>query len=91
MNKNLDDRLILQDCLSSLKDTASLYNVSAQEAANKQLKDQYLDIHRKTQNNITQVFDEMNKKGWYNVTPADQQTINSTKTVATTIQSSMGM
>ena len=86
---SLDDKLILQDCLASLKDTASLYNVSAQECANKQLKGEYLNLHRKVQDNITKVFDEMSKKGWYPVTPADTQTMNSVKTTASQIQSSI--
>lgn len=86
MTPSLNDKLMLQDCLTSLKETSSLYNVSAQESANKQLKDEYLNIHRKVQENITKVFDTMNSKGWYQVKPADQQSIEMAKNTANTVE-----
>lgn len=91
MNNRLDDKLIMQDCISTLKDTAGLYNISAQEAATKSLKNEYLNVHRKLQEEISMVFDEMSKKGWYQVQTADQQTINSLKTTISNVESSIGV
>jgi spore coat protein CotF len=88
INNAWDDKIILQDCLTSLKDTASLYNMSAIESANKTLKGEFLTLHKKVQDNITQVFDEMSKKGWYPVTPSDAKSINEVKTTVDTIHSS---
>jgi spore coat protein CotF len=85
MNK-LTEQDIFNDSLTSEKNIASVYNTYASECADKKLRDTLLNILY--DNHIIQndVFSEMINRGWYQVTPAEQNKINQAKSKFQSIQ-----
>ena len=73
------EREILDDILSSQKMITGLYNTSANECAAPVIRDEFLSILSEEHQMQAEVFDEMQKRGWYPVPAAEQQKIAQAK------------
>ena len=73
------EREILDDILSSQKMITGLYNTSANECAAPVIRDEFLSILSEEHQMQAEVFDEMQKRGWYPTTPAEDQKVQSAK------------
>ena len=69
----MNEKEILQDCLSSQKQATSNYNTFAGECANEQLRNAILNILDDEHRIQADIFTDMSSNGWYPVQPADQQ------------------
>ncbi|AGB41113.1 coat F domain-containing protein [Halobacteroides halobius DSM 5150] len=64
------DRQLLQDALLSEKHVSSAYDSSVLESANRQIMQTLEHIQKEEHEHGQQLFEMMNKKGWYTVNPA---------------------
>ena len=80
VTQNLDDREILRDVLSSQKQITASCNTFGNECVNEKLRSDFLNILRDEHNMQSSVFSQMQQRGWYTTTPAQQQKIGETKT-----------
>jgi len=78
--QNMNDQEMMNDALSTQKYVTSNYNNFAGECANLQLRDDMLCILQEEHMIQSDIFGEMQKRGWYNTSPAEQQKINQAKT-----------
>jgi len=76
---NLTDKEMLTDTLQSQKFIESNYNTYANECANKQLKDEFMNILREEHDMSYTVFQEMNQRGWYQTKVADANEVTQAK------------
>lgn len=72
----LGDREILQLCLNECKHKAASLNIYIQEAANEQLRRDYMTVLGDVYSQEQQLFDLMQQKGYYNVKNASAQEIS---------------
>ena len=79
-NPNFTDREIMDDILSSQKHISEGYNTFSNECVNQQLQNDMLNILKEEHNIQFTVFNEMQKRGWYNPDAAQAQMINDIKT-----------
>ena len=78
--QTLQDQEILTDMLSSQKQASGHYNTFSAECSDQNLKNDMLNILRDEQSIQTNVFCEMNKRGWYPTMPAPQQMVEQART-----------
>ncbi|MDP4153403.1 MAG: spore coat protein [Bacillota bacterium] len=76
---SLNDEEILSDTLSTQKFITSSYNSYANECSTPQVRDQFINILKDEHNIQADVFDNMQRKGWYQTSPADTSKISQTK------------
>ena len=76
---SLPDKEQLTDCLHSQKQIAAHYCTYAGECVNTTLRDEFLNILHDEQRINTEIFTEMNTRGWYTPKPADANTITQLK------------
>ena len=79
VNKNLGDKEIMDDVLSSQKHITGTYNTFSNECVNVKLKSDFLNILREEHNLQSSVFAQMQQNGWYSPAPAQTQQINQTR------------
>lgn len=84
-NFSMADQEIMDDVLSSQKHIAGVYNTYSCECVNQNLKNEFLNILREEQNLQSNVFSEMQKRGWYAPAQAEVQKVNQAKTKFDTI------
>ena len=72
----MDDKTILLDCLKDQKFLATNYTTMATEAASSCLLQDALKICQEEVRINYDIFNLMHERGWYAVTPADQQEIS---------------
>lgn len=75
----MGDREIMDDLLASQKRIGSSYNTCADECATPNLRDEFLNILKDEHQIEAELFNEMQKRGWYAVQPADQQKVDQLK------------
>lgn len=75
----MTDKEILTDILDSQKSVTSLYNQNANECAGEALRSAMMRILEEEHCLQAQVFDEMQKRGWYQTTPAPQDKIQAAR------------
>lgn len=80
VNQNLDDQEILNDVLTSQKQITAGYNTFSCECADETLKCDFLNILRDEHNMQTDVFTQMQSRGWYTPAAAPRQKIDAAKT-----------
>jgi len=78
-NQNFCDKEMFTDILSSQKFSASGYNTFAGECSNPAVKTDFINILVEEHQIQGEVFNEMNKRGWYPVEAADKNKITQTK------------
>ena len=71
-----DDKTMMTDMLASQKFIAQNYNNYAGECSTKQSKAKLMKILGEEHDIQFKIFEQMNSKGWYPVTPAPQDKIN---------------
>ena len=71
-----DDKTIMTDMLASQKFIAQNYNNYAGECSSKQSKAKLMKILGEEHDIQFKIYEHMNAKGWYPVTPAPQDKIN---------------
>ena len=67
----LGDKETLTAFLATQKLISSTYNTFAGECSNTQLRDEFLNILKEEHCIQSELFEEMNSRGWYQVQPAD--------------------
>ena len=80
VNPMFSDKDRLQDALASQKFITGNYNMSANECATPAVRGVFMSILKDEHDIQTEVFTEMQKRGWYQVQPADHQKLQQTKT-----------
>ncbi len=76
MAERLSDQVCAEDALSSQKFLMGNYNTAIYEAANPNLRADFLEIHRQEQEAAQKVFNFLNQRGWYRPSPADPKMIS---------------
>lgn len=76
----MSDKEIMDDILSSQKAITSVYNTFSNECTHQCLRDDFLNILRDEHAIQSDVFTQMQKRGWYSPPEAQQQMIDQTKT-----------
>ncbi len=75
----MGDKEIMDDSLDSQKLISSSYNTYANECATPNLRDEFLNILQDEHQIQAEIFNEMQKRGWYQLQPADQQQVAQVK------------
>jgi len=80
MNSNMmGDKERLSDGLLSQKQISSAYNTFAGECTNLQMRDEFLTILKEEHEIQSDIFNEMQSRGWYKVDPAEQTKVDTAK------------
>ncbi|MBC3516449.1 spore coat protein [Neobittarella massiliensis] len=79
----IDDQAILTDMLSSQKHITAQYNTFACECAGKEIKSVMMSLLQDEHQIQMEVFEEMQKRGWYPTPAAKADKINQAKQKAT--------
>lgn len=74
------DQEILTDMLTAQKQLTSSYNTFSTECSDAGLKNDMLDVFNDEQSIQTTVFQEMNKRGWYQTAPAEAKKVTQART-----------
>ena len=69
------DKERLQDGLATQKSITAVYNMFTTECANPEVRGAFMSILKDEHDIQNEVFAEMQKRGWYQVQPAEQQKI----------------
>ena len=80
VTQNLTDQQILGDMLSSQKQISSAYNTFGGECVHEELKCDFLNILRDEHNMQSGVFTQMQQRGWYPTSAAQQSKITEART-----------
>jgi spore coat protein CotF len=75
----MGDKEIINDSIGSQKLIGSSYNTFANECSNTDLRNDFLNILREEHDIQTDLFREMQRRGWYNVQQAPQNQIQQTR------------
>lgn len=75
----MGDMEVMVDSMASQKLITSHYNTYANECATPNLRDEFLNILKDEHQIQAEIFDEMQKRGWCQVQPADQQQVAQVK------------
>lgn len=79
-NSSFTDKEIMDDVLSSQKHVTGMYNTYSNECVNQQLQSDMMNILKEEHTIQFNIFNEMQKRGWYSPCTAEAQKINETKT-----------
>ncbi|HEX2985827.1 MAG TPA: spore coat protein [Caproiciproducens sp.] len=78
-NVQLQDKELFDDMLSSQNFITDTYNTFANECATPNIRNEFMRILTEEHQIQAEVFDEMNKRGWYTPAAANQQKVQQTK------------
>jgi spore coat protein CotF len=70
---------LLNDSIASQKLISDNYNTFANECATPNLRDEFMNILKDEHQIQSELFSEMQKRGWYQVKPADQNLVMQAK------------
>lgn len=76
---SMGDIEIVNDSIASQKLISSTYDTYANECATPNLRDEFMNILKDEHQIQSELFTEMQKRGWYQVAPADQQKVAQAK------------
>ncbi len=74
-NQIMGDKELMNDSIASQKLIESSYNTFANECVNPSLRTDFLNILKEEHDIQADLFSEVQKRGWYQVKPADQNEI----------------
>lgn len=74
--KAFGDREMMQDALSSQKQVAAAYDSFANECSSPAVMSELMNILNEEHQLQHEVFDELQKRGWYTTEPAPQKKID---------------
>lgn len=77
--QKLGDVEMINDSLASQKLISNSYDTFANECATPNLRDDFLNILKDEHQIQAELFTEMQKRGWYQIKPADQQQVMQAK------------
>lgn len=86
-NQQFGDREMMNDVLSNQKFLTESYNTYANECSSPAVLSELINILNEEHQLQHEVFGEMQKRGWYQTEPAQQQKIQQTKQKFTNQQS----
>lgn len=75
INPSFGDREIMDDMLASQKQMTADYNTAANECASGALQTEFMTLLGEEHQIQMEIFQEMQKRGWYPTEPASQQKI----------------
>jgi spore coat protein CotF len=78
-NGQMQEKELFDDVLSSQNFITDTYNTFANECATPTIRQEFMRILTEEHQIQAEVFDEMNKRGWYPTTAAEQQKIQQAK------------
>ena len=78
-NSSMGDKEILSDSLSSQKFIAGNYDTFANECVNANLRNDFMNILREEHDIQSELFTEMQKRGWYQVKVANPTDVATAK------------
>lgn len=79
INPSFGDREIMDDVLASQKQMTANYNTAANECASSALQGEFMTLLGEEHQIQMELFQEMQKRGWYPVQKAPQQKIAEVK------------
>lgn len=79
-NPVMQDKELMDDCLTSQKYITDGYNTFANECANEQLRQTVMQLLNEEHSIQFDVFNQMHSRGWYPTPAAQQKKIDETKT-----------
>ena len=77
--KEMNEKNILKDILFSQKKISQNYNLYANECSTPTVRDQFLELLMEEHQIEANIFDEMQKRGWYQVLNAEYEKIEQAK------------
>lgn len=78
-NQTMGDKELMNDSIASQKLIESTYNTYANECVNPSLRSDFLNILKEEHDIQADLFSEVQKRGWYQTKPADQNEIAQSK------------
>ena len=75
----MQDKDMLCDSLASQKEITGIYNTFSNECVSTPLRNELLNILHDEHSIGADILSEMQKRGWYQTTPAEQTKINEAK------------
>lgn len=78
-NQTMGDKELMNDSIASQKMIESTYNTYANECVNPSLRSDFLNILKEEHDIQADLFSEVQKRGWYQTKPADQNEIAQSK------------
>lgn len=78
-NQTMGDKDLMNDSIASQKMIESSYNTFANECVNPSLRTDFLNILKEEHDIQADLFCEVQKRGWYQTKPAEQNEINQSK------------
>lgn len=75
----MGDMEIVNDSIASQKMISSSYDTFANECATPNLRDEFINILKDEHQIQAELFTEMQKRGWYQTQPADDQKVMQAK------------
>ena len=79
VNNQMGDKEYLDDSLASQKLISDNYNTFANECVNPTLRNDFMNILSDEHKIQSEIFTEMQNRGWYQVKPSDQQAVSQAK------------
>lgn len=80
MNQNgMSEKEVMSDALYAQKHITSTYNTFANECVTPLLRDEFLNLLNEEHQIQAELFNEMQKRGWYQAENAEQQKIEQAK------------
>lgn len=76
----MQEKEVFNDVLSSQKFITETYNTFTNECVTPNIRNEFMRILNEEHQIQAEVFDEMQKRGWYQTPAADQQKIQQAKT-----------
>jgi|WetSurMetagenome_2_1015567.scaffolds.fasta_scaffold1098505_1 spore coat protein CotF len=77
--QTMGDMEIVNDSIASQKLISSNYDTFANECATPNLRDEFMNILKDEHQIQAELFTEMQKRGWYQTQPADDQKVTQAK------------
>lgn len=76
INGNMGDKEYLSDSINMQKFISDNYNSFASECSDTNLKNECLNLLKEEHMIQNEIYDEMSKRGWYQVQKADQNQVD---------------
>ena len=77
--QGMGDKEMVNDSIASQKLISNNYNTFANECATPNLRDEFMNILKDENQIEAELFNEMQKRGWYQMQAADQQQVMQAK------------
>ena len=77
--KQMDDRTMMDDLLSSEKHITGTYNTFTNECSTQKIRDSFLNLLNEEHQMQSNIFDEMKKRSWYQTPAAEQNKVDTAK------------